>query len=91
MTVEERIERFKPKNCPTCGGEDVRFILGGRPTSEGYRLIEEGKAVLGTCFATRDRPDWRCVACRHEWFLEDDPCRKEMIELIGSIFGDKEH
>jgi hypothetical protein len=85
LPLEERIRRYKPLACPKCGATDIRFILGGRPTAEGYAMIDRGIAVLGTCFITPDRPDWRCVSCRNEWFDPKDPERAEVTTLIEKI------
>jgi hypothetical protein len=85
LSLEERIRRYKPSACPKCGGTDLRFILGGRPTAEGYAMIEQKLAVLGTCFITPDKPDWRCVSCRNEWFDPEDPERIEMMALLDRI------
>ena len=48
-------------------------------------MIQRGEAVLGSCFIRPDRPDWHCFACRHEWFVSDDPARIEMDRLLASI------
>jgi hypothetical protein len=85
IPLEERIRRHKPSACPKCGATDVRFILGGRPTGEGYNMIEQGIAVLGTCFVTPDKSDWRCVSCKNEWFDPQDPERIEMMALLEKI------
>lgn len=76
---------LKPSICPKCGGSDIRRIVGGRPTSEGWEMIERGEAVLGSCFLDRKWNDWRCMDCLNEWYDPNDPARKEMEELLEKI------
>ena len=78
-------ELRKPELCPKCGARDFKRIVGGRPTQEGWDMINSGQAVLGTCFESLDRPDWRCMACRHEWFDATDPARIELDQTLQRI------
>ena len=80
----------KPNNCPKCSKNDIRQIVAGRPSKEGFEMIERGEAVIGTCFASLDRPDWRCMQCNHEWFDPSDPVRKEFDAIQQRIFGKSE-
>jgi len=83
-------ELRKPQTCPKCGGHEVKCILGGRPTREGLEMIAKGEAVYGSCFISFERPDWRCAACRHEWFDATDPARKELDDMLRSILDNAE-
>ena len=79
------LELRKPDLCPKCGGSDIRRIVGGRPTQEAWDMIHRGEAVLGTCFESLDRPDWRCMTCRHQWFDPTDPARIELDQMLKRI------
>jgi len=79
-------ELRKPESCPRCGGRAIKRIVGGRPSEEGWAMIERGEAIAGTCFASLDRPDWHCAVCGHQWFDPTDPARQEVDELFRRIF-----
>lgn len=80
------IQLRRPAACPKCGALDLRRIIYGRPMPEAMAMIERGEACLGHCFIERWLPDWRCHACRHEWFDADDPAKQELERLVERIF-----
>jgi ribosomal protein L37AE/L43A len=83
--TDKPIELRKPDTCPKCDSTDVRRIIYGRPTAESLERIKRGEACLGHCFIEPWLPDWRCHACRHEWFVADDPGKQELERLLRSI------
>ena len=82
-------ELTKPSKCPKCSGTDIRRIVGGHPTQEGWEMIKRGEAVLGSCFLERKWNDWRCMECLNEWYDPNDPVRKEKEAMLDKIL--KEH
>lgn len=52
----------KPHKCMKCGG-NVVSILYGEPSSEGMKLIDSQKMVMGGCLISKNNPEWACVDC----------------------------
>ncbi len=62
-----------PTTCPRCHSDEVLPIVYGMP---GPELVEEsiaGRVALGGCMVWPEAPEWRCVACDHEWRADHRP------------------
>lgn len=77
---------MKPPKCPRCGRSDIRGILYGRPTAEGFAKVQAGEWVLGDCVPNGTEPDWYCAACSFRWFDPDDPAWQERQTAIARFF-----
>jgi hypothetical protein len=59
----------RPTDCPQCRSPRVAKILYGLPADiKALQAdLDSGKLCLGGCFFSEESPQWRCVACDHEW------------------------
>ncbi len=59
----------RPTECAQCRSQRVAEIMYGYPADIGALRadLDSGKVCLGGCFFSEDSPQWRCVACGHEW------------------------
>ncbi len=79
----------KPTTCPKCGrGSDIRFIVRGLPSEDGWKMIESNEAVAGGCLMFEKMPMWRCVVCGCDFSDESDPAVIEHRRLERRLFGD---
>lgn len=76
----------RPSNCPRCGSSHVREIRYIE-FSDGM-LREEGDCVFGGYFVRRGQPDWKCAACEHEWYVDQDPKHAERVRALEAMIDD---
>ena len=61
-------ESAKASVCPHCGSTEIRAILHGLPTRDGWRMIRRGEVGFGGCHYTPGAdPDCECQSCGHGW------------------------
>ena len=53
--------------CPRCHSDEVVPVVYGMPSAELVEESRAGRVALGGCTIWPDSPEWRCVACGHEW------------------------
>jgi hypothetical protein len=88
------LKRRKPSQCEKCGSDRVASVMYGLvyPTEALESDLEAGRVVLGGCSILPGSPEWRCMACHHEWgdmhkaFEEI----KRRVRLGGGSFGKNE-
>ncbi len=56
-----------PPTCPRCHSDEVVPIVYGLPGPELAEESRAGRVALGGCVIFPEAPDWRCVACGHDW------------------------
>lgn len=56
-----------PKACPRCRSDEVVPVVYGMPSAELVEQSRAGRVALGGEVHWPEAPDWRCVACGHEW------------------------
>ena len=80
--------RFKkPDTCPECDSNDVRFIIRGLPSEQGWQMIKNNEAVAGGFILFEDLPMWKCAECCHELSDETDPAVIVHRRLEQRLFG----
>ncbi len=79
----------KPTCCPTCSsGDDIRFIIRGLPSEDGWKMIENHEAVAGGCIIFTNQPMWRCGVCGCDFSDESDPAVIEHRRFLQRLLGD---
>ena len=67
MSKARRRQAKRTRECPLCSSREIRPIVYGLPSFEGFQQAERGKVELGGCTIDPENPNWRCVRCRHAW------------------------
>jgi hypothetical protein len=64
---------LRSRKCPRCGGTGVP-ILYGYPSSQSFRLHDEGLIAFGGCLVVESQPTWWCERDQLGW-EGPDPAR----------------
>ena len=56
-----------PPKCPRCSADEVVPVVYGMPSAELIEQSRAGRVALGGDVHWLEAPEWRCVACGHEW------------------------
>ena len=56
-----------PQRCPRCRSDEVVPVVYGTPSAELVEESRAGRVALGGDVHWPEAPEWRCVACGHEW------------------------
>lgn len=80
---------FMTKKCPVCNSkEGVREYLYGLPMDQP----DAGKYVLGGCCISEDMPNYKCIKCFTDFYIDSDKFHNRFISdsSVGIIFLCKE-
>jgi hypothetical protein len=70
------------KNCPVCKSSvGVREFIYGMPSEEP----DSDKYVLGGCCFSEDMPDFRCLRCSIDFYLDKDVLRYHVDSTDSEI------
>ena len=71
--------------CPNCNQEMIKIVYG-MPTTETFKMAQEGKVFLGGCLIMDNQPVYHCNNCQRsysknlkKYFNEPNDCENEDI------------